>query len=92
LTKLLDVDLSRNELGLPQRASAARLARAALDRNAERLGLPRSSKLLLASDYRPPRSAGGRAIRQLRFQQTASGLRVVWSQIVERAVAGGKLR
>jgi Zn-dependent metalloprotease len=87
-TRLLDVGLSRNELGLPQRASAARLARAVLDRNAERLGLPRSSKLRLASDYRLPRSAGGRAIRQLRFQQTASGLRVVWSQI-DVAIAAG---
>jgi hypothetical protein len=53
-TRLLDVDLSRNELGLPQRAAASRLARAAPHRNAERLGLPRSSSLRLASAFRPP--------------------------------------
>jgi Zn-dependent metalloprotease len=80
-TRSLDVDLSRAELGLSARAPASRLARAALRRNTRRLGLPRSGDLRLASRIRPPQSAGGRALRVLRFQQTASGLRVLWSQI-----------
>ena len=87
-TQQLDVDLSARELGLPPGAAASRLARAALERNARRLGLRRSSGLRLASRFRPPRSSGGRALRMLRFHQTASGLRVVWSQIDVTIAAG----
>ena len=78
----------RAELGLPPGAAAPRLARAALERNARRLGLSRSSALRLASRFSPPRSNGGRVLRMLRFQQTASGLRVVWSQIDVTIAAG----
>ncbi len=89
-TKVLATDLSRHELDLPARAPAARLARAALDRSAARLGLSRSSGLRLVSRFRPPRSAGGRELRVLRFGQTASGLRVVWSQL-DVTIAGGEV-
>jgi Thermolysin metallopeptidase, alpha-helical domain len=87
-TQQLDLDLSARELGLPLGAAAPRLARAALERSARRLGLPRSSGLRLASRARPPRSNGGRALRMLRFHQTVSGLRVVWSQIDVTVAAG----
>ena len=87
-THQLDVDLSARELGLPPGAAASRLARAALERNAKRLGLRRSSELRLASRFRPPRSSGGRTLRMLRFHQTVSGLRVVWSQIDVTIAAG----
>ena len=90
-TKALAVDLSRDELGLPARAQAGRFARAALDRYARRLGLSRSSgRLRLASQLRLPSSAGGRVIRTLRFQQTAGGLRVLWSQI-DVTIADGEV-
>jgi hypothetical protein len=56
-TALLDVDLSRDELGLSPRAPAERLARAALARHADRLGLSRSrGGLRLASRMRLPAS------------------------------------
>ena len=76
------------ELGLAPGAAARRLARAALERNARRLGLSRSNGLRLASRFPLPRSNGGRALRVLRFHQTASGLRVLWSQIDVTLVAG----
>jgi Zn-dependent metalloprotease len=88
-TRLLGVDLSRGELGLSSRAPAGRLARAALARHAGRLGLSRlRDRLRLASRTRLPASAGGRALRTFRFQQTAGGLRVVWSQIDVTVVRG----
>jgi Thermolysin metallopeptidase, alpha-helical domain len=88
-TRTLVMDLSARELGLPARAPATRLARAALARNAERLGLRRSLRgLRLDRELRIPARAGGRPLRQLRFQQTVRGVRVVWSQINVTVAAG----
>jgi hypothetical protein len=89
-TRWVNVDLSARELGLRADASAQRLARAALRRNARGLGL-RGSGLRLARDDRSPAADGARAVRYLRFQQTAAGLRVVWSQI-DVTVAAGRVR
>ena len=90
--RMLEVNLSRDELGLSSRAPAERLARAALRHHAGRLGLLRSrGRLRLASETQLPVSAGGRPLRTLRFQQTAGGLRVVWSQI-DVTIAAGEVR
>jgi hypothetical protein len=90
-TRWLTVDLSRDDVGLSARASAPRLARAALLRQARRLGLSRSGGTLrLAGDLRLPDAGPGRALRRLRFQQTVAGLRVVWSQI-DVTIAGGRV-
>ena len=89
-TRWIDVDLSARKLGLRADASAHRVAREALRRNARRLGLRRSG-LRLAGDIRMPAADGARAVRYLRFQQTAAGLRVVWSQI-DVTVAAGRVR
>jgi Thermolysin metallopeptidase, alpha-helical domain len=91
-TTTIDVDLSARKLGLPPRTSAPRLARAALKHEAKRLGVERSlSRLRLARDLRTPARGGARAIRQLRFQQTAGPLRVIWSQI-DVTIAARKVR
>ena len=70
-TRTLAPDLSAHDLGLRARAPARKLARAALARYAGRLGVSRSEGgLRLASKTRLPASAGGRALRTFRFQQT----------------------
>jgi Zn-dependent metalloprotease len=91
-TRTLNVDLSARDLGLPVGASARRLARAALAREAGRLGLPRSLRgVRVVRTQHVPRAAGGAGeLDLLRFQQTAGGLRVVWSQ-VDVTVAAGRV-
>ena len=60
-TRWLDSDLSRQELGLAAGASAPQLARAALDRRGERLGLRHTARSLrLARNLSmPPRQGAG---------------------------------
>jgi hypothetical protein len=88
-TTWLQPDQSARELGLPADAGASRLARAALRQNARRLGLPPAlAGVRLAHRLRLPARDGAGALRQLRFQQTAGALRVVWSQIDVDVVAG----
>lgn len=88
-TRMLAVDLTARELGLPAGSSAPRLARAALERNARRLGLRDSlASLRLEGRLRLPAADGARALEQLRFQQSAGPLRVVWSQIDVMVAAG----
>jgi Zn-dependent metalloprotease len=82
--------LSRADVDLSPRASVTRLARAAVAREATRLGLADANRLRVASRFPASRSAGGRPLRTVRFQQTASGVRVVWSQI-DVTVAGGEV-
>ncbi len=86
-TRTVNADLSARELSLPAGASAQRLAKAALKRTAGRLGL-RGVSLRLESRLRTPAGDGARALTQLRFQQTASSLRVIWSQIDVTVAAG----
>ena len=86
-TRTLNVDLSARDLALPPDASAQRLAKAALKRTAGRLRL-RGSTLRLDRRLRTPAADGARALTQLRFQQTAGSLRVIWSQIDVTVVAG----
>ncbi len=91
-TRTVAVDLSARELGLPAGASAHRLARSALAADARRLGLRGSvSSLRLETRLRTPAADGARAFDQLRFQQTAAGLRLVWSQI-DVTVVGDRVR
>lgn len=78
-TRTLSVDLSARELGLPAGASTTRLARAALRRYAERLGV--DTGLRLASRQRSPARDGAASLEDLRFQQTAGPARVLWSQL-----------
>jgi hypothetical protein len=90
-TRSVQVGLSARRLGVPRRAPAAVIARAALARYAGRLGLRSSLRgLRLDRELPVPAQAGGRALRQLRFQQTVRGVRVVWSQI-DVTVAAGKV-
>ncbi len=87
-TRTLAVDVSAHELGLPAGAPPQRLARSALRSAAGRLGLSGSiSSLRLDRRQRTPAADGGRPLEQLRFQQTAGALRVVWSQIDVTVVA-----
>jgi hypothetical protein len=92
-TRTVDVRLSPRQLGLPASTSARRLARAALSRSARRLGLPRSLPgIRLQRDLRVPAGpAGGRALRTLRYTQTAVGRRLLFSQI-DVVVGGGAVR
>ena len=82
-TRTIELRLSPHELGLRASASPRRLARAALQRSARRLGLPRSlAGVRLAQDHRTPAGpAGASVLHGLRFQQTFSGRRVLWSQL-----------
>src|SRR3954449_3344728 len=82
-TRTVDLRLSPHQLGLPASTSPRRLARAALGRSARRLGLPRSlAGIRLQRDLRVSAGpAGGRALRTLRYTQTARGRRLLFSQI-----------
>jgi hypothetical protein len=87
-THRLSVDLSRGDLGLPAGARPSALGRAALRRVAPRLGLKRSlGGVRLARVQRLPAGRG----KLLRYQQTAGGRRIVWSQI-DVAIASGSVR
>jgi hypothetical protein len=85
-TQRLAPDLAASDLGLAADASPAELARGALARSAPRLGLPASLRGVRLERRLP---APGQ-LDVLRFQQTAGGERVVWSQI-DVAVAGGEV-
>jgi hypothetical protein len=89
-TQRLMLDLSPSDLGLRSGASARTLARAALERNAGRLGLPGSLRGLRVARavHAPGGAQGAGELELLRFQQTVSGVRVVWSQI-DVAIAAG---
>jgi Thermolysin metallopeptidase, alpha-helical domain len=76
-THRLSVDLSARDLGLPAGAGPSVVAGEALQRLAPRLGLPKSLSGIRLEENRP--LAGGTA--RLRFQQTAHGRRIAWSQI-----------
>jgi PASTA domain len=92
-TRTVDLRLSPHQLGLPASTSPRRLARAALSRSARRLGLPRSlAGIRLQRDLRVSAGpAGGRALRTLRYTQTARGRRLLFSQI-DVVVGGGVVR
>ena len=91
-TSWIDADLSAPRLGLSSSAPAPRLARAALRRNAARLGLDRSlAGVRLVRRLETPARDGARAFDQLRFRQQVGRLRLVWSQI-DVTVAAGTVR
>jgi hypothetical protein len=89
-TKRVTVGLSARELGLSGQVPPRRLARVAIQRFAERLGLRRSlAGVRFARQLRAPSGPDGAAeLRLLRFQQTVGGVRVVWSQIDVTIAAG----
>jgi hypothetical protein len=86
-THRLTVDLSARDLGLPAGTGPSRLAGEALQRLAPRLGLPRSLAGIRVEENQP--LGGGTA--RLRFQQTAHGRRIVWSQI-DVMISKGRVR
>lgn len=79
----VDRTLTAKQLGLPSDAPARTLARKAIGRSAQPLGLPKGARGVRFAFERPPAPApaGARPLRTLRFRQTLGGLRVVWSQI-----------
>ncbi|MGH2989683.1 MAG: hypothetical protein ACRDMA_07435 [Solirubrobacterales bacterium] len=89
-TRRVELSLSPGELDLPAGAPARELARAALERKAGRLGLPRSLRgVRLARELNVPAGPQGASeLDLLRFQQTVRGTRVVWSQIDVTIAAG----
>jgi len=89
-THRLELSLSPGELGLPAGAPARELARAALERKAGRLGLPKSLRGLRVAreQHVAPGSDGAAEVDPLRFQQTVHGARVLWSQIDVMIAAG----
>ncbi len=89
-TRTIAPGLSAGELGLPAGTSAQRLARAALRRESQRLGLARSLRgVRLDRRQHVPGGADGAApLELLRFHQTVAGVRVLWSQIDVTIAAG----
>jgi hypothetical protein len=89
-TRTLDVGLSAADLDLPTGAPARELARAALERKAGRLGLPRALRGLRLDREQPiPGDQDGASeLEILRYHQTVRGARVVWSQIDVTIAAG----
>lgn len=86
------LDLGARELGLSSGASNRALARAAISRVANRLGLPRHGGLRFAFAGAPGGTVeDARTLEQLRFQQTLGGVRVLWSDI-NVAVSDGRVR
>jgi hypothetical protein len=87
-SKQLSVDLTARELDQRASASPSRLARAAVERLAPRLGLTRSTKgLRLARRFSIPPVEGSQPVGIFTFNQTAGGLRLLWSE-VDVTVAG----
>ena len=89
-TTTLAPDLSAHDLGLRPGASARELARAALERKAGRLGLRGPASGLRLVERPAPRTPHANRLQLLSFQQTAGGLRVVWSEI-EVAISGRRV-
>jgi Zn-dependent metalloprotease len=89
-SRQLTMSLGARQLGLSPHASAATLAKAAIERSRSRLvGHERLGGLELVFD-----TSGGnlpRGLHPLRFRQTLSGERVLWSQI-NAIVAGGRVQ
>ena len=87
-SKQLDVELSARQLDLRSNAAPRRLARAAMERFAPRLGLSRSTRgLRLARSFGIPPVEGSQPVTIFTFNQTAGGLRLLWSE-VDVTVAG----
>ncbi len=90
-SKRLSVDLSARQLDLPANASPRRLARAAVERLAPRVGLGRATGgLRLARTFSIPPVEGSQPLGIFTFNQTAGGLRLVWSEI-DVTIAGDKV-
>lgn len=90
-TQRLTPNLSAHQLGLRAGAPARSLARAALSRDARRLGLPRSLRgVRLVRTLSAPAAPGANRLSVFRFEQTVHGKRVLWSQI-DVTVAAGKV-
>jgi Thermolysin metallopeptidase, alpha-helical domain len=88
-TRALQPGLARRDVGLSASASDIAFARRVLARKAGALGL-HNSRLRLDRRLRLPAEQGGATIRELRFQQTAGPLRLVWSQ-VDVSIVNGKV-
>jgi hypothetical protein len=87
-SKQIDVELSARQLDLRSNAAPRRLAHAAVERFAPRLGLSRSTKgLRLARSFGIPPVEGSQPVTIFTFNQTAGGLRLLWSE-VDVTVAG----
>jgi hypothetical protein len=89
-TRIATERYTPERLGLARDASVRQLARAAIDRSAGALGLRSRTGITFASELQPSPAPGAHALHMLRFQQTAGGRRVLWSEI-DVAVSGGKV-
>jgi hypothetical protein len=86
----IDRPLTARQLGLSAHAGPKALARAAIDRSANALGLRGSRGGLRFANDLTPKANGAKPLSVLRFQQSLDGLRVLWSQI-DVAVAPGRV-